>query len=277
MTTLYLSEQGSKLRKTSQRLVVEKYGDTLLEVPVYGIDRVLIFGAVQISTQAISFLLESGIDVSFLSVHGRLKGKLSPVQSKNVFLRLAQYDRYKDGEFKPMIARSILEGKLKNQRTLVLRYQRNHPEADFSSQLDTISNSISSLVDTKEISSLIGLEGASSGAYFRCYSKMLSQNFTFDKRTKHPPLDPANAILSLGYVLITNEIGALAESTGFDPFIGFLHSLRYGRKSLPLDLVEEFRHPVIDGLVQTLVNTGSIKEDDFYKENKALRTLAWVT
>jgi CRISPR-associated protein Cas1 len=267
MTTLYLSEQGSKLRKTSQRLVVEKYGDTLLEVPVYGIDRVLIFGAVQTSTQAISFLLESGIDVSFLSVHGRLKGKLSPVQSKNVFLRLAQYDRYKDGEFKPMIARSILEGKLKNQRTLVLRYQRNHPEADFSAQLDTISNSISSLVDTKEISSLIGLEGASSGAYFRCYSKMLSQNFTFDKRTKHPPLDPANAILSLGYVLITNEIGALAESTGFDPFIGFLHSLRYGRKSLPLDLVEEFRHPVIDGLVQTLVNTGSIKEDDFYRES----------
>ena len=267
MTTLYLTEQGSKLRKTSQRLVVEKYGDTLLEVPVYGIDRVLIFGAVQISTQAISFLLESGIDVSFLSVHGRLKGKLSPVQSKNVFLRLAQYDRYKDGEFKQMIARSILEGKLKNQRTLVLRYQRNHPEADFSAQLDTISNSISSLVDTKEISSLMGLEGASSGAYFRCYSKMLSQNFTFDKRTKHPALDPANAILSLGYVLITNEIGALAESTGFDPFIGFLHSLRYGRKSLPLDLVEEFRHPVIDGLVQTLVNTGSIKEDDFYKEN----------
>jgi CRISPR-associated protein Cas1 len=132
MATLYLTEQGSKLRKTSKRLVVEKYGDTLLEVPAYGIDRVLIFGAVQISTQAISFLLESGIDVSFLSIHGKLKGKLTPVQSKNVFLRLAQYDRYKDEEFKPRIARSILEGKLKNQRTLILRYQRNHPEADFS-------------------------------------------------------------------------------------------------------------------------------------------------
>jgi CRISPR-associated protein Cas1 len=166
-----------------------------------------------------------------------------------------------------VIARSILDGKLKNQRTLILRYQRNHPEADFSAELDTISNSISSLVGTKEISSLMGLEGASSGAYFKCYSKMLSQDFTFDKRTKHPPLDPTNALLSLGYVLITNEIGALAESTGFDPFIGFLHSLRYGRQSLPLDLVEEFRHPVVDGLVQTLVNTGSIKEDDFHKEN----------
>jgi CRISPR-associated protein Cas1 len=185
----------------------------------------------------------------------------SPLVCTKIFLR------YRDEEFKPVIARSILDGKLKNQRTLILRYQRNHPEADFSAELDTISNSISSLVGTKEISSLMGLEGASSGAYFKCYSKMLSQNFTFDKRTKHPPLDPTNALLSLGYVLITNEIGALAESTGFDPFIGFLHSLRYGRQSLPLDLVEEFRHPVVDGLVQTLVNTGSIKEDDFHKEN----------
>lgn len=267
MATLYLTEQGSKLRKTSKRLVIEKYGDTLLEVPAHSIDRVLIFGAVQISTQAISFLLDAGIDVSFLSVHGRLKGKLTPLESKNVFLRLAQYDRYKDEEFRPMLARSILEAKLKNQRTIILRYKRNHPEADFSAEIDTISNSISSLAQTQDISSLMGLEGAGSVAYFRCFSNMLSEEFTFDKRTKHPPLDPANALLSLGYVLITNEIGALAESAGFDPFIGFLHSLRYGRQSLPLDLVEEFRHPVVDGLVQTLVNIGSIKEGDFHKES----------
>jgi CRISPR-associated protein Cas1 len=268
MSTLYLTEQGSKLRKTSQRLVVEKYGTTLLEVPAYGIDRVLIFGAVQLSTQAISFLLNSSIEVSFLSMNGRLKGKLSPVQSKNVFLRLAQYDRFKDDEFKLMIARSILEAKMKNQRTLILRYQRNHPGIDFDSELDVISHSLSSLSHKKKISSLMGLEGVSTGAYFRCYAKMLSQNFSFEKRTRHPPLDPTNALLSLGYVLITNEIAALVESVGFDPFIGFLHSVRYGRQSLSLDLVEEFRHPVIDGLVQTLINTGSIKEADFHKENK---------
>jgi CRISPR-associated protein Cas1 len=267
MSTLYLTEQGSKLRKTSQRLVVEKGGTTLLEVPAYGIDRVLIFGAVQLSTQAISFLLDSGIEVSFLSMNGRLKGKLTPVQSKNVFLRLAQYDRSKDEEFKVMIAKSIVEAKLKNQRTLILRYQRNHPGIDFASELDVIARTLSSIPHKKTISSIMGLEGASTGAYFRCYAKMLSQNFTFEKRTRHPPLDPTNALLSLGYVLITNEIAALAESAGFDPFIGFLHGLRYGRQSLPLDLVEEFRHPVIDGLVLTLINTGSIKEADFRKES----------
>lgn len=118
MAVLYLTEQGSKLRKTSQRLVVEKGGSTLLEVPACGIDRILVFGAVQLSTQVISFLLDSGIDVSFLSMNARLKGKLIPVESKNVFLRLAQYDRYKDEKFKLMIARSILEAKMMNQRSL---------------------------------------------------------------------------------------------------------------------------------------------------------------
>jgi CRISPR-associated protein Cas1 len=267
MTALYLTEQGSKLRKTSQRLVVEKGGTTILEVPAYGIDRVLIFGSVQLSTQVISFLLESGIDVSFLSMNGRLKGKLIPVESKNVFLRLAQYDRYKDEEFKLTIAKKIIEAKMMNQRTLILRYQRNHSEADFSSEIEIISNSISSVSDKTAISALMGLEGISSTAYFRCYSKMLSANFAFDKRTRHPPLDPANALLSLGYVLIGNEIGALVESAGFDPFIGFVHGLRYGRQSLPLDLIEEFRHPVVDGLVITLINNGRIKQEDFNKDD----------
>lgn len=269
MSTLYLTEQGSKLRKTSKRLVVEKAGTTLLAVPAYEIDRVLIFGAVQLSTQAISFLLDSGIEVSFLSMNGRLKGRLTPVQSKNVFLRLAQYDRYKDDAFKLRIAKSIIDAKLKNQRTLILRYQRNHPGIDFTSELDTIARSLSSLPHTKIISSIMGLEGASTGAYFRCYAKMLSRSFAFEKRTRHPPLDPTNALLSLGYVLITNELAALVESVGFDPFIGFLHGLRYGRQSLPLDMIEEFRHPIVDGLVQTVINTGRIKETDFYKEEMA--------
>ena len=266
MSTLYLTEQGSKLRKTSQRLLVEKGGVTLLDVPAHEIDHVLIFGAVQISTQAISFLLSSGIEVSFLSMNGRLKGRLTPVQSKNVFLRLAQYDRYKDEEFKLITARSIIEGKMKNQRTLLLRYQRNRPEADFTSDMDTISRSLSQIPHENTIPALMGLEGASTRAYYNCYSTMLS-TLSFEGRNRRPPLDPVNALLSLGYVLIANEIAALMESVGFDPFIGFMHGLRYGRQSLPLDMIEEFRHPVIDGLVQTLTNKGSVTEADFHKES----------
>jgi len=268
MPTLYLTEQGSTLRKTSKRLVVEKAGVVLLEVPAFQIDRVLIFGAVQVSTQAISFLLDSGIEVSFLSTKGRLKGKLTPAESKNVFLRLAQYERAKDEEFKLAIAKNIIEAKLKNQRTLILRYQRNHPDTDFSAQLETIAEALSALPHKKAISEVMGLEGASTGAYFQCFSTMLPPDFTFEKRTRHPPLDPVNALLSLGYTFVTNEIASIVESKGFDPFIGFLHGLRYGRQSLALDIVEEFRHPAVDGLALSLINKGSIKEADFHHEEE---------
>jgi CRISPR-associated protein Cas1 len=267
MSVLYLIEQGSKLRKTSKRLVVEKGGTTLLEVPALDIDHILIFGSVHISTQAISFLLESGIEVSFLSMNGRLRGKLSPVQSKNIFLRLAQYDRFKDDEFKLMTAKCIIGAKLKNQRTLLLRYQRNHPDTDFTSEISIISQSLLRVPYEKTVSSIMGLEGTGTRAYYHCFSMMLSDDFSFKRRTRHPPLDPVNALLSLGYVLITNEMAALVESTGFDPFIGFVHGLRYGRQSLPLDMIEVFRHPVIDTLVQSLINKGVIKQVDFRKES----------
>jgi CRISPR-associated protein Cas1 len=266
MSTLYLVEQGSKLRKVSKRLVVEKDSMTILEVPAHEVERVLIFGAVQISTQALSFLLDSGIDVSFLSLSGRLKGRLLPAESKNVFLRLAQFERHKDMGFRLKLARSIIQAKMKNQKTLLLRYQRNHPEVDFSREIKTISDSLSLLPYQKSIPSLMGLEGTGTSSYFQCFSRMISPLFSFEKREKHPPPDPVNALLSLGYVILTNEIASLVESVGFDPFVGFLHGLRYGRQSLPLDLVEEFRHPVVDTLVLTLVKKRRIRESDFYSE-----------
>lgn len=254
------------MRKASKRLIVEKEGTTLLEVPLFQVDRIMIFGSIQISTQAIGFLLDNGIDVSFLSFGGRLKGRLVSTESKNVFLRLAQHDRAKDEAFKLRIAKRIIEAKAKNQRTLIYRYQRNHPEeAGFSKEIEIISEVLKDLPQKKSISSLMGLEGASTGAYYRCFGRMIRKDFSFEKRTRRPPLDPVNALLSLGYVMITNEIAALLESTGFDPLIGFLHGFRYGRQSLPLDLVEEFRHPVVDGLTLTLLNKGSFKHDDFYQ------------
>lgn len=266
MSTLYITEQGAKLRKTSRRLVVEKSGQVLLEVPAHEVDRVLIFGNTQISTQALNFLLDSGIDVSLLSMNGKLRGRLVPAQSKNVFLRLAQYNRAKDNEFKLQIAKIILRAKMKNQRTLIQRYRRNHPELDFAAELKTISECLSKLAYCKTIASAMGLEGCSTSAYFRCFAQMLSCNFSFNKRTRHPPLDPVNALLSLGYALITNEIASLVESAGFDPFIGFLHGFRYGRQSLPLDLVEEFRHPVIDTLTLSLVNKRVFRECHFEQQ-----------
>ena len=128
MAILYLTEQGATLRKESKRFIVEKEEQILLEVPEFKIDRVLVFGNVQITTQAIAFLLANGIETGFFTITGRLKGKLSPLESKNVYLRLFQYKRYLDEEFKLKLAKTIVDGKIKNQIVLLQRYQRNHPE-----------------------------------------------------------------------------------------------------------------------------------------------------
>jgi len=266
MATLYVTEQGCKLRKASRRLIVEKEGTTLAEVPLFQVDRVVILGAVQISTQAMTLLLDGGIDVSFLSVNGRLRGRLVSSDSKNVFLRLAQHDRARSEAFKLRTAKGIIRAKIRNQRTLLYRYQRNHPDtADFAPEVATISALCDDLEQKGTIAALMGVEGAGTGAYFRAFGRMMTGEFRFEGRTRHPPLDPVNALLSLGYAMVTNELASLLEANGFDPFIGFLHGLQYGRRSLPLDLVEEFRHPVVDTLTLSLLNKRQFTADDFIR------------
>lgn len=264
MSTLYLEQQGSKLRKTSRRLIVEKSGELLLEVPAREIDRVLVFGGVEVSSKALTLLLASGIDVAFLSIRGKLRGRLFSSESKNVFLRIAQHHRAEDESFRINFARLIVGAKMKNQKTLLLRYRRNHPDVDFRSEVGVISEASISLNNADAISYLMGLEGASSAAYFRGFSKMVTGGFAFEGRRSHPSTDPVNALLSLGYTLITNEIASLVEAAGFDPFLSFLHGIKYGRRSLPLDLVEEFRHPVVDSLILSVVNKGVVKMPDFH-------------
>jgi CRISPR-associated protein Cas1 len=266
MSIIYITEQGSILKKSQKRLLVVKERQMLLDIPVFKVDRILIFGNIQVTTQAMALLLDNGIDVSFLSMNGKFRGKLSSVESKNVFLRLAQYDRWKDTQFKIDMGKSIVSGKLRNQRSLLLRYQRNHPGVDFSSFLKTIDGVMTEIQGKSSLESVMGLEGAATGAYFRAFSKMIKSEFSFAKRERHPSPDPVNALLSLGYVLITNEIASILEGMCFDPFFGFLHGIKYGRKSLALDMVEEFRHPVIDMFTLSLINRNVLSPDDFEKQ-----------
>jgi len=132
MPTLYLTNQGAKLRKISERLVVEKDGKIILEVPAFKVERILICGNITLTTPVIAFLLENGIDTSFLSLYGRYRGRLLPKTSKNIYLRVAQFERSKDEEFKLSLARQILKGKIKNCRVLLGKYASNHPEVNFS-------------------------------------------------------------------------------------------------------------------------------------------------
>lgn len=225
MATIYLTEQGSKLSKTSKRLVIEKEGQTLLEIPEFKVERVLIFGNVQITTQAMAFLLDNGIEVSFLSLYGKYRGRLSPVESKNAQLRIRQYQKHLDTEFKVSLAKAIVHAKLHNGRELLMRYARNHPEIDFSQDKIQMEACISQIEHKQSVNSVMGVEGAAASVYFEAFGKMLRKELRFEKRQRRPPKDPVNALLSLGYTLIGNEMHSTVCAVGFDPYIGFFMAL----------------------------------------------------
>jgi len=263
MSTVYILEQGTKVEKKSKLLIVKKDEKVLLEIPEFKVERVFIFGNVQLTTQAIKFLLESGIDTAFFTIYGKLVGKLISIDSKNIMLRLAQYKAFNNEEFKLLIAKNIVEGKIKNMRTVLQKYNRNHPETNFSDLINELENYINELKYKTRISTVIGIEGCASATYFKAFGKMFRRELQFTVRSKRPPKDPINALLSLGYMLITSEMFSIVSAMGFDPYLGFLHSVEYGRQSLALDLIEEFRQVVIDRLTLEIINKEILKEEDF--------------
>lgn len=263
MAPLYVVEQGAVLHRDGERLVARKEGQVLLSLPVFKVDSVIVFGAVQITTQAMAFLLANGIEVSFLSMEGRLKGRLMPAESKNVLLRVRQFERARDEEFRLQVARAIVAGKLMNARTALLRYARNHPEVDLSAAIEEMRKIIGAAEQAENVDVLRGLEGRGSAVYFQAFGRMVRGELGFDGRNRRPPTDPVNGMLSFGYSLLTQEMMGLVAAHGFDVYVGFYHDLRYGRPGLALDLVEEFRAPVVDGLVLWLANKRVLGPEDF--------------
>ncbi|MCL6479842.1 MAG: CRISPR-associated endonuclease Cas1 [Peptococcaceae bacterium] len=266
MSTVYVCEQGAIIKKSGQRIVVARDRKVLLEIPVFKVKRVLLYGNVQLTSQAAALLLDSGVDVNFLTFGGRMRGRLTSTLSKNIFLRLAQYERWKDKAFKSSFAAAVVRGKLKNMHSFLLRFRRNHPEADFAAALAGIEKTLEQ-IKNKDLSveDLFGLEGNCSRLYFEAFSIMVRGEMGFEGRNRRPPTDPVNSLLSLGYTVVSNELASVLEAMSFDPYLGFYHGLRYGRKSLALDLVEEFRQPLVDAFTLSIVNRRVFTADDFEK------------
>ena len=279
MQTLYVSDNGVLLKKKSNRILLKKDNKILEEIPILDLKRVIIFGNNQVSTQLLQYFATKGIDVAFLSSSGRFKFRLVPETSKNIFLRMAQHDHYRNKSFRIQFSQSVVEAKIHNQRSLLVRYQRNRPEVDLKRCLEILKKCSHQVRQKQEIDEIMGVEGYAAKTYFEAYGKLLLGGFTFHKRAYHPPPDPINALLSFGYMLLFNEIESLLEGTGFDVFLGFLHSTHYGRASLATDLIEELRSPLIDRLVLYLINTSSISlkqfspnEDGVFMDSVARKT-----
>lgn len=263
MTPLYVVEQGAVVQKEGERVVVRKDGQVVLSVPVFKLECMVVFGGVQITAQAMALLLTNGIEVSFMSMDGRLKGRVLPAESRNVVLRLEQYKRYHDPSFRLQWAREIVYGKLYNGRVLLMRYMRNHPEVQLEEYVGTVEEAMVQAREATDLDSLRGIEGKGAAAYFRAFGDMVRGELTFSGRSRRPPRDPVNALLSLGYSLLTRELFGAVAARGLDPYLGFYHDVRYGRPALALDLLEEFRAPIVDRLVLALVNRRVFGPDDF--------------
>ena len=241
MGTLYLTEQGATLGRHSRRLVVYKNEEKIGEFSIINVDRIMLFGNIQVTTQAVAFLLDSGIDLCYLTSKGKYRGRIVPAESKNILLRVAQYERYLDDQFQLQISKALVSTKIKNSLGLIARYRSNYPELDFSQEIESLKRSLESVQLQNGVSSLLGVEGSSTAVYFRAFGRMFRKvGLEFTQRSRRPPKDPINALLSFGYTLVTNEILSFLFAVGFDPYIGFLHSLEYGRPSLALDMTEEF-------------------------------------
>ncbi|MFZ5570181.1 MAG: CRISPR-associated endonuclease Cas1 [Thermodesulfobacteriota bacterium] len=268
MANLYLTEQNSVLRKRGDRLIVEKDDTVLLDVQCHKLENVFIFGNVQFTTQAVHELFEHGIEMAILSRTGRLIGQITSPVTKNIFLRIKQFEKYKDDAFRLDLSKIIVRAKIANGLNLIRNFSYNHPDIDVSPETAALSSTVDRIPSASRIDELLGVEGNGAKIYFTAFSRMILSDFKFPGRKKHPATDPVNAMLSLTYTMIFNEISSLLDGMGFDPFLGFFHEVDYGRPSLAADLVEEFRAPVGDRLTLNLVNQGVFRADDFQENPK---------
>ena len=262
MAALYVREQGAMLIKSGERICISKGGKILIERPAGSIDNIAIFGGVQISSQALSMLLEKGIDISYFSYQGKYLGHTASDTSKNIFLRMQQYDCYEDMEYRNETARIIVANKIENQ-IAVINGWRWEGDFDWKADVEAMSRHKKILEEKNTQMEFMGVEGICSNIYFHSYARMFTCEFKFEKRSRRPPKNPINVLLSLGYTLLTKEVTNALAAQSFETYLGFLHGIRYGRQSLALDIVEEFRQPVIDRLVLKIFNKGMVSKYDF--------------
>jgi len=263
MANLYITEQGAVLRKTGDRLLVKKDEEILFDTPCNKIDAVLIFGNVQVTTQSIRELFEHGIELAILTRTGRLVGQITSPATKNIELRVEQFKKFWDDSFRLSLAGIIIRGKLSNGLNLLKTFSYNHPEINLMPEMAGMQAALSKIEGAADINTLMGVEGNAARIYFSGFGKMIRGAFTFKGRKKHPAPDPVNALLSFGYTLFFNEILSLLDGLGFDPYLGYLHNVEYGRASLASDLVEEFR-ATVDRFTLYLINDRIFNEADFF-------------
>ena len=270
LNTLYVTTADTYLRLDNDTLRVEVERETKLRVPLHHLSGVVCFGHTGLSAPLMHRLAEDGIALVLLDDNGRFKARLEGAVTGNVLLRQAQFARVADPVFTLDMARACVAGKIKNTRQVLQRGAREAKHEDEAKALtrvaDDLAASLRALPDAANLDVLRGIEGEAARQYFGGLNLLVRadarESFQMDGRTRRPPRDRFNAVLSFLYAMWMNDCRSALEAAGLDPQVGFLHALRPGRAALALDLMEEFR-PWADRLALTLINRSQLEADDF--------------
>lgn len=267
LNTLYVTTPDAYLSKDGQNVVVSVHQQEIFRIPAINIEGIVTFGYMGASPGLMRLCSESGISLTFLTPHGRFVSRVQGPIHGNVLLRKAQYSLSDNEEGALHVARLMIAAKIQNYRNILRRYIRDYgecPEVETAAKMLDVHKR--QVLNAENKTELMGLEGITSKLYFDVLPNLIlnqKEDFPFNGRNRRPPKDAVNAMLSLAYTLIASDITSALESVGLDPYMGLLHSLRPGRTSLSLDMMEEFRAYLGDRFVLSLINKRQITPKDF--------------
>lgn len=267
LNTLYITTPESYLSKDGENVVISVKQQEVFRISVLNIESIVTFGYMGASPGLMKLCADRGIGLTFLSPHGRFISRIQGQVRGNVLLRKAQYALSDDENVATEIARICIAGKIQNYRAILRRYERDYGDteeiAEALGQMERCKRLTLTATNRDQVR---GLEGEAASAYFAVFPQLIinqKEDFPFNGRNRRPPKDAVNAMLSLAYTLLTNDITTALETVGLDPYVGFLHTLRPGRASLALDMVEELRAYLGDRFVLSLINRKQISASDF--------------
>ena len=267
LNTLYVTTPEAYLSKDGLNVVVSVKQQEVFRIPAINIEGIVTFGYMGASPGLMKLCSDSGISLTFLSPNGRFVSRVQGATHGNVLLRKAQYALSDDEEWSLHVAQLMIAAKIQNYRNILRRYIRDYGDCqEVDDAVRVLDANKRYALHAEDKTKLMGFEGIASNAYFEVLPKLIlnqKEYFHFNGRNRRPPKDAVNAMLSLAYTVIANDCAAALETVGLDPYVGFLHTLRPGRTSLALDIMEEFRAYLGDRFVLSLINKRQITPKDF--------------
>src|SRR5574344_820283 len=272
LNTLYITTPESYLSKDGLNVVISVKQKEIFRIPILNIESIVTFGYMGASPGIMKLCTDYGVSLTFLSPNGRFIGRVQGGVKGNVLLRKRQYQLSDDFSFSLHLSKLFVAGKIQNYRNILRRFIRDHGnDAHIEAAARSLENSKNEALRASDANQLRGIEGDAANSYFEVFQHLIinqKADFIFHGRSRRPPKDEINAMLSFAYTLIANDISAALETVGLDPYVGFMHTLRPGRTSLALDLMEEFRAYLGDRLVLSLINRKQICIKDFIHQGE---------